>query len=259
MTQALILTTGCAPSTPAATHEGTAVVVFVDFSQSITNEDRASFRMEIEKEILPSLVPGDRFLIAPINDKTLTDFRPLVEASLPAKPKFNGWFNNVMKFNRESKEIEAQTLLLKDKMKAEVAHVFAKRYVSPQTDIFSSLLIAQKLFYDDSRRKVLVLMSDMIEDNPPFDFERIAWSSAAIEKTLSQLDKKALIPKLAGVCVYVSGASAKSAEIAENIGRFWQAYFRRAEADMDPSRYAHVLLHWPPASSCHPTSTARAS
>ena len=121
MTQALILTTGCAPSTPAATHEGTAVVVFVDFSQSITNEDRASFRMEIEKEILPSLVPGDRFLIAPINDKTLTDFRPLVEASLPAKPKFNGWFNNVMKFNRESKEIEAQTLLLKDKMKADRA------------------------------------------------------------------------------------------------------------------------------------------
>src|SRR5204862_7688061 len=106
-------------SSPGATHAVTAVVVVVVFSQSITSEDRASFRMEIEKEILPSLVPCDRFLIAPIHDKTLTDFRPLVEADLPPKPKFNGWFSNVMKFNREAKEIEAQTLLLKDKMKAE--------------------------------------------------------------------------------------------------------------------------------------------
>ena len=258
---ALVLASAsCTRSSQAAAggHEPTAVVIFVDFSDSVGGMDRTGFKREIDKLILPWLEPGDSFLIAPINDKTLTGFRPLVEAELPARPQFNGFMNNVMKFNREAKEIEAQTLLLKDKMKAEVAHVFAKRYVSPQTDIFSSLLIAQKLFYDDSRRKVLVLMSDMIEDNPPFDFERIAWSSAAIEKTLAQLDKKALIPKLAGVCVYVSGASAKSAELAENIGRFWQAYFQRAGADMDPSRYAHVLLHWPPANSCRPTGPQRA-
>ncbi len=258
-TPVLLLTTGCTPSVPAAVRHATAVVVFIDFSGSISGQDRVSFRREIESEILSSLAPGDRLLIAPIHDKTLTDFRPLVDATLPAKPDFNGWLNNVLKFNRQAKEIEAQSVHLKEKISAEVAHVFAKRYVSPQTDIFSSLLIAQKLFYDEPRRKVLVLMSDMIEDNPPYDFERMSWSPATITKTLSELDAKGLIPKLSGVCIYVSGASAKSAEVAENIGRFWQAYFRRAGADMDPSRYAHVLLHWPPASSCHPTSTARAS
>jgi len=257
---ARFLTTGCAPSTPAAAHQhGTAVVVFIDFSQSITNEDRASFRREIEDEIVPSLGPGDRLLIAPIHDKTLTDFRPLVEATLPAKPQFNGWFDNVMKHTRQAKDVEAQTLLLKDKMKAEVAHAFAKRYVSPQTDIFSSLLVAHKLFYDESRRKVLVLMSDMIEDNPPYNFERIAWNPATIEKTISELDARGLVPKLSGVCVYVSGASARSADLAEKIGEFWLAYFRRAGADMDSSRYAHVLLHWPPANSCHPTTALRAN
>ena len=61
---------------------------------------------------------------------------------------------------------------------------------------------------------------------------------------------RSLIPKLSGVCVYVSGVSGGSAALVENVGRFWQAYFKRAEADMDPSRYAHVLLHWPPAKSC---------
>ena len=257
-TQALLLTTGCTPSVPAAVKNATAVVIFIDFSQSITGEDRASFRREIEDEIVPTLGAGDRLLVAPIHDKTLTDFRPLVDATLPAKPEFSGWLNNVLKYNRATKEVEAQALHLKDKIKADVAHVFAKRYVSPQTDIFSSLIMAQKLFYDEHRRKVLVLMSDMIEDNPPYDFERIAWSPATITKTLSDLDAKGLIPKLSGVCIYVSGASAKSAQIAENIGRFWQAYFERAGADMDPSRYAHVLLHWPPATSCRAISTARA-
>src|SRR2546425_7983782 len=33
------------------------------------------------------------------------------------------------------------------------------------------------------------------------------------------LFRSGLIPKLPGVCIYVSGASAKSAEVAENIGR----------------------------------------
>src|SRR5207245_1079014 len=175
-TQALVLMTGCGRSAPAASQSGTAVVIFIDFSASVTGEDRASFRRAIEAELLPSLSAVVR------------------------------------------------------------------------------LLVAQKRFYDETRRKVLILMSDMIEDSPPYNFEKVSWSPATTEKTLSELDAKGLIPKLAGVCIYVSGASAASAELAENIGRFWQAYFRRAGADMEPSRYAHVLLHWPPSNSCHSTT-----
>src|SRR5260370_5149907 len=85
MTQALFLMTGCAPSTPAAVQHGTAVVIFVDFSQSVTIEDRASFRREIESEILPSLSAGNRLLIAPTPNKTLTHLPPPVQAHLPTK------------------------------------------------------------------------------------------------------------------------------------------------------------------------------
>jgi|SRR5262245_597804 len=98
----------------------------------------------------------------------------------------------------------------------------------------------------------------MIEDNPPYQFDRMAWKSGTIDRVLTELDDKKLIAQLPDVCVYVSGVSARSAEMAENIGRFWYAYFKRTEADLEPSRYAHVLLHWPPANSCRPTSTARA-
>src|SRR5438309_5325217 len=234
----------------AATSPGTAVIIFLDFSGSIKSGERALYQREIETQILPSLSAGDRLLMAPIHDKTLTEFRPLVQVILPAKPEFSGWRDNVLTYKRRVKEVEAQVLDLKAKVKTEVADVLGRRYSSPYTDIFSSLLIAQKLFHNEARRKVLVLMSDMIEDYPPYRFEKIDWSTTTVQQILSKLDAKGQIPNLSGVCIYVSGASAQSAEMAENIGHFWQAYFQRTQADMDPSRYAHVLLHWPPSASC---------
>jgi hypothetical protein len=251
---AATLAAGCAPSTPTAQERGTAVVVFVDFSQSVGSEDLAGFRREIDQEILPSLTAGDRLLIAPIHDRTLTDFRPLLDANLPAKPRFSGWMDNVMTFNRQTKDIESRVLQVKDKVVADVARVFAKGRSSPYTDVISSMLIAQKLFHNETRRKVLVIMSDMIEDSPAFRFDQISWSAATVEKILAEMEAKSLIPKLPGVCVYVSGASAGSAALAEHIGRFWHAYFRRTGADMDPARYSHVLLHWPPSSACRAAS-----
>ncbi len=250
--QGLLLTMGCIPSSEAAPPRGTAVVIFVDFSGSVRSEARALFKREIDTQILPSLSAGDRILIAAINDKTLTEFRPLVEATLPAKPEFNGWLDNVLKYNRRVKDIDAEVVQLKEQIRAQVADVMASREASPLTDIFSSLLIAEKLFHNEPRRKVLVLMSDMIEDFPPYypDFEKVSWSPTTIQKILSELDAKGFIPKLSDVCVYVSGVSARSPEMAEHIGRFWQAYFQQTKADMDPSRYAHVLLHWPPSKSC---------
>src|SRR2546430_32030 len=112
----------------------------------------------------------------------------------------------------------------------------------------------KKLFTGATLGKVPRLRSDMREAGPPNNSKRASGSPATTEKTLSELDAKGLIPKLAGVCIYVSGASAASAELAENIGRLWYAYFRPAAAAMEPSRYAHVLLHWPPSNCCHSTT-----
>jgi len=245
------LTGGCSSSTTQASPpSGTEVVVFVDFSDSTRKQDRALYEQAITNQILPSLSAGDRILIAPINDKTLTEFHPLVETTLPAKPMFNGWLDNSLKYHRQVKEVDTHVTQLKETVQAQVADVFARRYSSPYTDIFSSLLIAQKLFHNEARQKIIVLMSDMIEDYPPYRFDKIAWSPATNQKLLSELEAKGLIPDLSGICVYVSGVSAGSADLAQNIGFFWQAYFQRTKADMDPSRYAHVLLHWPPPTSC---------
>lgn len=241
---------GCTLSSETTGQPGTDIVVFVDFSRSIDRADRALFEQDFTDRIIPSLSPGDRILIAPINDKTLTDFHPLLEETLPPTPEFNGWLDNVLKYNRQVRDTDAQVVKLRESIQQKVAGIFAARYTSQQTDILSSLLIAEKLFHNEPRHKVLILMSDMIVDYPPYRFERIDWGPSTNQEILSEIEEKGLIPNLSGVCLFVSGVSARSAQLAENIGQFWQEYFRRTKANMNPSRYAHVLLHWPPSKSC---------
>ena len=242
----------CTRSSQAAAggHQPTAVVIFVDFSDSVGGMDRSAFKREIDKLILPWLEPGDSFLIAPINDKTLTGFRPLVEAELPPRPQFNGFMNNVMKFNREAKATEAKLVQVKETIRTQTAEAMSKVSQARYTDIFSSLLLAEKLFSAEQRRKVLILMTDMIEDYPPYAFDRMPWSPQTTGKILRDLEARKAVADLRGVCVYVSGVNAPTAEMATNIARFWEAYFWKAGADLHPSRYAHVLLHWPPPSTC---------
>ena len=234
----------------AALASGTSVVVFVDFSGSVRSAERASYRRELEHEIMPFLGPGDRIIVAPIHDRTLTGFRPLAEATFAEKPRFNGWLDNRLRYYRQVTASEKELADAREQLTRDIRDAFARPYASRYTDIFSSLVMTEKIFTGDSRRKVLVLMSDMIEDNPPYKFDGMAWRSGTAEKLLAELAVKGQIPDLTGVCVYVSGASAPSAELAREIARFWDAYFRRARANFASNRYAPILLQWPPSKGC---------
>ncbi|MEW6325773.1 MAG: hypothetical protein AB1515_10360 [Nitrospirota bacterium] len=245
------LLVGCRLSATAAGEPpGTEYVVFVDLSQSIRLEDRKLFTEALTTQIIPTLQPGDRLLVAPITDRTLTGFRPLIDVTLPALPPFNGWTDNLLKHKQHVQAVEAQMPKLKEALTAQADSLFTRRENSAQTDILSSLLLTEKLFHNVAHRKVLVLMSDMIEDYAPHRFQKVAWTPDSTKALLDELERADRIPNLSGICVYVAGASAASPAQAEQIGAFWKAYFERANADMHMSRYAHVLLHWPPEAGC---------
>jgi hypothetical protein len=247
----LFLLTGCRLSTSTAAElPGTEYVVFVDLSQSIRPEDQKLFTAALTEQIIPTLEAGDRLLIAPITDRTLTGFHPLIDVTLPPVPPFNGWTDNLLKHKKQVQEVEAQVPDIKKALDKQAAAIFTRRDSSTQTDILSSLLLTEKLFHNVAQRKVLILMSDMIEDYAPHRFQKVAWTPDATRSLLDDLEGEGRIPNLSGICVYVAGASAGSPTQAEHIAAFWQAYFERARADMHMSRYAHVLLHWPPETSC---------
>ncbi len=240
----------CFVSSKPIASEAKEIIIFVDFSQSIGAETKALIEQDFENLIIPSLSSGDRILIAPINASTLTTFHPLLDETFPLNPKFSGWADNTLKHDREVRAVESEIEVLRDKIRSRVPDILEEGGSSQKTDIFGSLLMAEKLFDEGERRRVLILMSDMIVDSPPYRFDRMSWSPEAKEKLLWELEDQDLIPDLSGVCVYVSGATAGSAELAGQISDFWRSYFARTKADLDPSRYAHVLLHWPPSDAC---------
>ncbi len=245
-----LLATACKAPPEFATDRANEVIIFIDFSQSIRRDTKALFQTDLERFILPSLHAGDRLIIAPINDKTFTSFHPIIEETFPDEPKFDGWNDNILKHNKRVRKTEGEIAEVKERIDGQVEAMFRQSPKSQRTDIFSSLLMAEKLFNHEQRRRVLVLMSDMIVDYPPYRFDRIKWTDEEREKMLTELQAKGMIPDLSGVCVYISGVTANSVEVASSISKFWLNYFERAQADMHPSRYAHVLLHWPPSKSC---------
>ena len=246
----VLLAAGYPSPSLATTPPGMELIIFVDFSGSIRKEDKKSYEQDLIKRVIPSLSAGDRLLVAPITEKTLTDFRPLIEVDFPPKPAFNGFMQNAMTYNRQVKEVDAEVARLKEELVTQVGGMFKQYFASPRTDIFNAIVLAQKLFSDEGKARVLVLMSDMVEDSQPYNFYNLKWGPDTVEKLLSELDAHGLIPDLSGVCLYVAGASADSAEMAHRVGNFWATYFERAKANTDPRRYAHVLLHWPPSKAC---------
>lgn len=247
---AICLLAGCVRAPETAKSTGNEIVIFVDFSDSIRGDNHMLFLQDLQKSIIPTLSAGDRIVIAPINDKTLTSFHPMIEETFPDPPAFDGWTDNLLKHNQEVKRVDTEVARLREKIGTKISDIFKGRKKSQRTDIFSSILMAQKLFDHQPRQKVLVLMSDMIVDYPPYRFERISWTPEKNAEILADLRTKGMIPNLSDVCVYISGASAASADQAGNIARFWQQYFEQTNANLAPSRYAHVLLHWPPQTAC---------
>ena len=119
----LLLATACKISTEPT---GTDILIFIDFSGSVSRESKSSFEEDIQSLIVPSLSAGDRILIAPIHGRTLTDFRPLVDTTFPPEPEFNGWSDNVMKHKFQVNEITARVDELKKQVVEQVSDVFKK-------------------------------------------------------------------------------------------------------------------------------------
>ena len=247
---ASLVGTACFVSSKATDSVAKELIIFVDFSESIRGENMSLIEHDFTELIIPSLEPGDSILVAPINEKTLTSFHPLVDTSLPSMPHFNGWADNTLQYNKEAKAVDEEVERVRAELLTQVPEALSQGGSSLKTDIFSSLVMAEKLFDDEPTRKVLILMSDMIVDYPPYRFDKISWSPEKNKELLRELVEKGMIPDLSGVCVYVSGASAGTAELAGQISAFWHSYFALTDANLDSSRYAHVLLHWPPPEAC---------
>ena len=208
------------------------VLVFIDVSASM----RSDFAVQREswKKIKAALRGGDRIVLAPITDKTFTQFRPALDEEIPA---FNLLTDNKLRYERQLTKVRKA---LDDRFEK-----LLKSDAAPKTNILHVFTIAEKIFQGETKRhRVLVLISDMLEDSARYNFQRTKLTPDFTNKLIKQQQEKGELPNLAGAVVYVAGASAVTPEKVFEVQRFWLTYASAISASLKSENYAPTLLRF---------------
>ena len=209
-----------------------AIVVLVDMSGSTNTARRTVYRNAFEK-IYETLQEGDRIVIGTITGRSFIDFKPVVDAEIP---KQSVWVNRI--------SFEQNMSKTKKNIKKQVEGLLSRKKGTPRTEILNSLNIADTIFHNEKRDKILVVLSDMVQDSKEYNFERVKVTDTYIANIIKYRKKNDLVPNLKGVKVYVAGASADEAKKFRSIEKFWNSYFKVTGADFSTHRYGHSLLEF---------------
>jgi len=212
------------------------IFILVDMSGSTNLARRTVYREAFEK-IYEDLDQGDRIMVGTITGRSYIDFKAAVDVEIPKK---SVWVNRIQ-FERKLTET-------KEKIRREVEQLLSRKQGTPRTEILNSLNIADTVFHDEKRQKILVILSDMIQDSREYNFSEVKVTDGYIDKIIRYRERHKLIPNLADVKIYVAGASGADPGKFRAIEKFWARYFEKSGADFSQHRYGHSLISFEKAS-----------
>ena len=194
--------------------------------------------------VLSKLKPGDRLIVGYINSNSQAVLTLPVNIELPTYT--DNWFDNPEIGKREKRKTLqeiADTLRFVDL--SVDSTITVGRNGADRTDIIGSLRLTQRLFenYPDDK-KILVINSDMIEDDAGYRFDRNDLSNAKISGIIKELGHHGLIADLTGVKIYVAGATARTIKRYDGITNFWLQYFKNAGAECSDRTYGAALVRF---------------
>jgi len=208
------------------------VFLLLDLSGSVSQQSRDLYLKRAE-EILARLNPGDRIVMGAIQDKSAVKGVFAVNEGLPV---MNQWVDNKLIYMAQVNE--------KKKVIRERLGSLLEQRASQATEIMSALVPAQQLFgsFKDYPQKILVIMSDMIEESSRYNFHRRPPGQKDTLQIIAAEKNQKRLADLSGVKVYVVGAGGKSSEDMLKVKEFWLAYFQACGADLNPANYGADLV-----------------
>jgi hypothetical protein len=209
------------------------IIIFVDMSDS-ANQARRTVCKEAFKKIYQNLRQGDRVVVGTITSHSYTEFKPTVDEEIPKKTV---WDNRL--------QFEKKLTDAKEKIRKETNKLFSAERGTMLTEILDSLNIADIIFHEEKeRQKILVILSDMIEDSKVCNFDKDKITDEYIDNVIRDRRNNKLMPNFTGVKVYVAGASADDTNKFRAIQTFWTRYFTKSGADFSRHRYGHSLINF---------------
>ncbi|HEX6587587.1 MAG TPA: hypothetical protein VF039_01080 [Longimicrobiales bacterium] len=202
------------------------VVAVVDFSGSQTTHAVRDARAYLDK-VVDGLGYGDRFVLL---EMYRTGSRDSVGKFVQDMPR-------TRVAGRETSYDRRELDAAKTGVKNALPIFFDPRFVGSiaTTDVLTTLHIASEYLRDAGQRdKQLVLLTDMLQSTPQYEFEGArrmpgeGWASAQAQQ--------GLLPELGGACVVVIGADPTTPS-GQRVRAFWQDYFSAAGATFDPANY----------------------
>lgn len=221
----------CQPSCQPFRQKATRFwIVFVDTSGS-TLHDRGNYNNDLDT-LVNQVKPGDRFLVSTIHGKTMINFVPVIDRTVPS---YDPIFDNELAY--------ANTFAITKKLlKASIKSPMTTSGQSDKTEILDCFKVAEERFKSWPSKKILVIFSDMLECSSNMDLEKQVPDSAFIEKKLRQLEKEGRIAQLHGVEVIVAGAGGNGTRDSNHyraVEKFWRAYIAKTGGQL--VSYSHYL------------------
>lgn len=217
------------------------VCLLFDFSESTNYQKTRKIYSDNFRAILSKINPGDEVAAATITEISVAEPELIVKSAFEV---FRPTSDNLFIKKAEQDDFDNKVKATKDSLCSVVDSVLinsARKIM--RTDIMSSLHVADRIFKSSHRpKKVLVIMSDMIEDSESYNFEKDDLSSQRIAQIIESEKQKKRAPDLAGVKVYAIGASAKSKEKFFRIRDFWLNYFQACGGDLANENYGATLV-----------------
>jgi hypothetical protein len=209
------------------------IIIFVDMSDS-ANQARRTVCKEAFEKIYQNLRQGDRVVVGTITSRSYIEFKPTVDEEIPKKTI---WDNRL--------QFERKLSSTKERIRKGTNKLLSRERGTMLTEILDSLNIADIIFHDEKeRQKILVILSDMIEDSKEYNFDKDKITEDYISNVIGHRQKNNLMPNLTGVKLYVAGASAADSKKFRAVQTFWTRYLTKTGADFSPHRYGHSLINF---------------
>ncbi len=224
------------------------VLVLLDKTASV-NDQKTIFAEALTK-ILGDLNPGDKFRLSLITGESDSDFDFVVSLNVPKNPDYNPLTTNEAVYKDTVATADQDRKKIIANVRAQTTAILVKKPTAQTTDLFGAIYSSSLFFDKDPNRKILVILSDMIEEDANWRFNHVRWNKHLRATIMKHEKHLGLVPNLKGVCIYVVGAKGNTLDMAQNIRFFWTEYFKETHSDFSPERYAHTMLHWPPESEC---------
>jgi hypothetical protein len=216
-------------------------LVLVDLSESVNDPAIKSGLKKDFKAILDKICSKDVLLAGFITESSITEHAIPIRIDFPS---FRPTTDNELYLKAEKEEFDRKFTAMKDSLYSYADMIlFGSIRKVMNTDIFSSLLFAEKVFNNyPKKEKVLIILSDMIVCSGKINFEKEKLTDQRVETILTDLAKTHQLPDLKGVNIYISGAHSRNATMFVEIQHFWQKYFEACKTRLNPSNYGATLI-----------------